>query len=417
MVHRAMLVSTASIPPPAPSSLLVRSPSAVAPPLADYEFGVASPAVAILVLSAVAYAVFRLLGRRALGKTSPGSSLRRAALVGLPLVAVGSLFGVVVAGLPALAGDAVTAVGPPVDGTPAGAAAVQFVTGLGVLVPVLAGFLGLLPAIRESRDVDVGAGRVTRLVGRFLVVLLALLVVVLQAFVALREFTSLAAGLVASMLALVVLALAGAPLLIRLSRRTREPTAAEADRLDDLLATADLSVRGVRVFDASEEEAGLALVRGVPGFRTLFVTDYLLDETDDERARAVVAVAAGQARYGFVAYRVLVAALAVLGLGLELLDGRASGLARAVGLPGPVGLVALLAVVAALLAGGERLVYRVDAYAADHVGARTLADTLERFAEKYELRYDAGRLASLLAMRPPVGRRIDRLYAGAADPE
>lgn len=369
---------------------------------------------AITVTAVAAHVVFRLFGRLAVRRAAPGSALRRTMTIGLPATAVVAYVAVLVADLPTLVRLLVGASVPAVAGTPVGSAVVQFGTGLGVVVVVLAGHLGTLPAFREVQDADYRTLHIARRMGRYLLVMLAVLVAVLQLWAAVRAATSLGGTIVVVSAVGLVVALVGAPWLNRLAAPTRRPTRAERDRVDDLLATADLAVRGVLVLDDARRRTNRIYVRGVPGLRYLFVTEHLLGEADDDRAATLVSLAAGEVRYGYATYRIVVHLVAVVGLGVELVSGPVGAVAARAGLPVLLGPLVVVLSIAGLLYVGQRLVYRIDGYAADRVGAETVARTLEDAAETHGIALESGRLPSLLVMRPPLGRRIDRLYERAA---
>lgn len=212
--------------------------------------------------------------------------------------------------------------------------------------------------------------------------------------------------MIAALFAVVAIAHAGAPLIVRLVQPTRRPTAAERDRLDRLCQTAGLDVRSVVVLETTDAKTAVALVRGLPGLRSLLVSDYLLEEVDDETLAASLAAQAGRARLGHLELRVgAVAGGGVVPVALLLGDLTVPLVAD--------GLVALgvAALAVAALWFGRRLVYRADEYAADRTSPDAVIAALERHADLNDAPTDWGLRRSLTAMEPPIDDRIARFRA------
>lgn len=209
-------------------------------------------------------------------------------------------------------------------------------------------------------------------------------------------FASLVVGgsIVVAWLALAVGAAvlrAGAPLLVVLGRRTRRPTDAERAQVRAALERAAVSVRGVRVMPTAGRNVQVE-IRGVPGFRYLFLTDAALDEFDDEGVTALVAVAGSHAD----------AHLPTVGL---LVFGLAASVASAV-----VGDLFLAFLVGYVVSNeGIRLLsYRADAAAVERsdVDPVAVTEALERVATLHDREDSPSVVARALLSLPDFPRRI-----------
>lgn len=361
--------------------------------------------LALATTALVAHVAFRLHGRRAARSDRPSTRFRRAHAVGLPVVGVAATVALLIAGAPGAVGDALTAASPALASSPVSGFVVRLATTLGVAAVVLAGYLGSVPHLRAARDATLTDRRAARRFGAFLAGLAVAVALTVQAFLGLLAVASATAAFVAVVAALAVVALAGSPWFIERLRDARDPTPEEVAVLD----RADLDVAAVRVLPGADDRAATAFVRGLPGHHRLYVTDYLFDALDADDAAAVAAAAVGRERARYTPYRVGVAAVVLGVVGVEPARDALGAVAGALGLPAWTATVGVLLGAAALLAAGRRLVYRGDDLAADHLGAATVADALERAAEINDLSLDAGRVGSLLRMRPSLGSRIDRL--------
>ncbi|WP_255151621.1 hypothetical protein [Halorarius halobius] len=348
-------------------------------------------AAATAVTTVLAHGLMRLLGRRYGSSDRASRRLRRDLLVGSVLSLVGWLVAVVaadgsvhpaVANLlagPEFARTLLTAYGYALAGT----------------AVVLGTYLGYLPAIRRTREVELGTGTAAVRVARWLVVA-ALFAATAAAAAFSVSLTPLTAAVGVALVA--AGAYLAAPWLIALTQSVREPTDEERARIDSLLDRADADGYRLRVLDRREEENASAFVRGPPGYRHLFVTDYLLDALDDDDAAAMLAVTTANARH--TAYR----------LGLVAVGGGLLLATLSAGRP-LVGVGLLVAVPTVGYPVGRRLVFHADDRAADAVGAGRVADALDTVAQLHDASLDAGLLARVLSLRPSVGQRIDRLRA------
>jgi hypothetical protein len=273
-----------------------------------------------------------------------------------------------------------------------------------VLVPVAvsAAYLGVHPALRDARDIDLGALEAAGRLYRYAVVLLALAVVLMNGLL-----VSLSGGVVGVVAGVAVVFLAlvwGAPQLSRLTGPTRRPDDDERARLASLCDRAGLDPVGLLVRETRGSEQASALLRGPPGRRTLLVTDHFLAAYDDETAVALLASNAASARRYHLEQRIAPVVAGILSL-LLVLDGTAPWWS-------PLGV--LLAAVP-LYWWGYRRVYAADAAAADRVGADQLLAAIDRAREVND--HGGGSLlVGALVMRPPVERRVERLRELADGP-
>ncbi|WP_255198296.1 hypothetical protein [Halorarius litoreus] len=344
---------------------------------------------ATVIAAVVAHLLMRLLGRRYAAPERASRRLRRDLLVGSLFAVAGFAVAVLLAG-----GTVHPAVRTRVAGPPLLVTVLTFWGySLCATAVVLAGYLGFLPAVRRTREVELGDATATVRMGRWLVVtgLLAATGAAVVYSVTVTPLTAAAAILVVALAAYLA-----APWLIALTQSVRAPTDAELDRLDRLCAQAGATGYRLRVLDRRDEQAAVAFVRGPPGARSLYVTDYLLEVLDDDAVAAVLAVTVANERH--TAYRLGV----VGGVGAGLLAAVAAGYPFVA-----LGLLVLAPLPAYAL--GRRLVFRADDRAASRVGSTTVADTLDRTADLHDASLDAGLLARIGSLRPSRGQRIDRL--------
>lgn len=382
------------------------SPTAAAPPLQALasSLTLAASLAALAGATGVAALGYYLYGRRLRGSDDRKRSLarlRRALKLGLPVVYLLALVSMALAGWFGLLGDAASA-------APGGTAVADIVAlVVGLTTPVLAvvgGYMGAFPAVRDLRDVDISAGTVALRLGRYLLGAFALAVVLVVGTTALGADATTGVGFLVVLVVVLAVIVAGAPWLVRLLQPTRTPTDEERARLDRLCRDVELDPAGVYVLRTGDAKQAMALLRGLPGRRHLFVADYLLTELDDDRLRAYLALQAGRARSLHLEARLVVTA-ATLGSAAALLLGvvSAPGVSDAL-----VALAAVLVGVVALWAG-QRLVYRADADAVSRTSREAVEATLEAFAELNDAPMDWGRVAAIRRMEPPLVRRIDRL--------
>lgn len=184
-------------------------------------------------------------------------------------------------------------------------------------------------------------------------------------------------------------------------RRTREPTPDERAELDDALPEAGITPdRTFVVETVGEASVDVSLV-GIPGYRVLLVTDYVIDSLEPAVVRGLLAAEGGRTRLYFAEFRAIAVTL-VIGLLVASFSGF---LSMDLGLP-LIGAVAILA-----FGIGRRIQYRADAIAADRVGAGTVADAFEAVADVRDIEPETGSWRTWFEIQPPLGDRISRIRA------
>lgn len=366
------------------------------------------PLLAVGVVALCSFATLRLFARQA-AKAPPKTAMgriRTALGVGLPLTGLAALLAAVAADALDLTESALRGLSPALADSAAGAVLTWVPTLAGVVVAVVAGYLGAFPYVRDIRDAELSAATAATQFARWVAVFLSLVVAAVGAITRLPSVFTGTLPLLGVLAVAVGVTVAAQPVLFSLFRTTRPPTDAERDRLDRLSDRVDLSPRDVRVFETEGDPTATASLAGLPGRRRLFVTDYLLAEFDDDAVSAVLASETGRAKRYYREYKLAVVLL-LAGLALGATTGDVAVLSAL----GAFEFVALF--VGALLVlsrFGGRLVVAADDYAVERVGAETYAATLEAIADDHQLPYESGRLRSLLLMRPSLGRRLDRLW-------
>ncbi|WP_135805861.1 M48 family metalloprotease [Halorussus marinus] len=372
------------------------------------------PLAAVAAVSVASFAALRLVAWWAT-KAPPKRAMariRRALAVGLPATGLAALFAALATDALELTDTVIRAASPFLAASPIGAVLTWVPTLAGVVVAVVAGYLGAFPSVRALRDAELSAAAAALGLGRWLAVFLGLVVAAVGSLSLLPPGLLRATGpLLGVLVAAIAVLLAAQPRLVGLFRSTRAPTDAERDRLDRLADRVGLSPRSVAIMELDGDPTATAMLAGLPGRRHLLVTDYLLDRFDDDVVAAVLASRAGRARRYYREYKLLVVLIGA-GVAIGALSGDVSALADLGTLPF-VGLYVGLLV--ALAAVGKRLVFAADDDAVDRVGAETYAEALEAIADEHRLSYESGRLAALVAMRPPLGDRLDRLWGRFED--
>lgn len=204
---------------------------------------------------------------------------------------------------------------------------------------------------------------------------------------------------VAITLGFVLIGLVG-PLLAQIRlRRTRSPTASDRAQLDARLPPLGFDPTRVVVIDTVGEASVEVSIRGVHGYRILFVTDFVLEELDAEVASALFAAEVARARLWYREFQVVAA-------GIVIALGTASLILL---VPFELGFGGLLIAAVVLFAIGRRLQYRADAQAAAIVGAEVIADAFETVGELHGADLSRGGWRTYLQVQPGLGDRIYRL--------
>ncbi|WP_380676557.1 peptidase [Salinigranum sp. GCM10025319] len=262
----------------------------------------------------------------------------------------------------------------------------------------LAAYTPTIRGVRSARDIDLSTSIAVARMVRFVLGASVVLAVVLLP-VRLWDVTESPIGLSIGLAVVVGVIIGGSPWIITALRRTTKPTGETADRLDALRGRAGLDVRDVRILDTTDEETANALVRGPPRYRRLFVTSTFLDRFDDETAAALLSVQAGRVRA-----HLLVRQAGTVIVAAGFLVGAVTGF-------NPRWL--LLAAAGGAVLGGfwltRRGVRAADDYAAEQVGASTVADAFERYAAVHSMDPSRRRVQNPLSVNVALGDRIDRL--------
>ncbi|GAB3688571.1 hypothetical protein GCM10028857_22890 [Salinarchaeum chitinilyticum] len=186
----------------------------------------------------------------------------------------------------------------------------------------------------------------------------------------------------------------------RMGYSLRDPTDDERERLGRLRADLGASDLDVAIRTTNYDGAVECDVIGLPGRRTLVITDAALQALDDEALRALLAVEVARGRS-----RIQVAQ--------SLSTGLAVGIIAAAYVT-PIDFLPAMVVGWAIVIAGIALVrrqyYAADAAAGDLVGRETLRESVEWAAELRGDSLESGRLwRALFDVEPTVGSRIERL--------
>lgn len=205
-------------------------------------------------------------------------------------------------------------------------------------------------------------------------------------------------GLLATAASLILLAYGP-----RMGYSVREPTTEEAERLDPLREAVGAPETKLVVRTTTREGAVDCDVIGLPGRRTIVLTDAALEHLDDERLRALLAVAAERGRSPMEIPQALAAGIAI---GI---------VAAAYVFPVPF-LVTVLAgwsVVFLGVAVVRRQHYAADAAAAERVCRELLRDAIRDAAEHRGASLETGSTwRAFMEVEPSVGARLERLEDG-----
>ncbi len=282
---------------------------------------------------------------------------------------------------------------------------------LGFGTPLLActgPYLGLFPAIRDARGLEMTTGAVTRVVLRYLIGFVVLVVGFLSlTLYAWIGFAS-ALGLFVAVGIGIAVIYAVSPLMVVVLTATRQPTGEEANRLANAMDRAEFSPRWVRVQQTRGSEIATAYVRGPPGARAVFVTDHLLDASDDEALAVTLTLLAGRAATYHMEIR------SALGIGTVMAVSSLWVLSSS-----PFPGIAVTAI--ALLVGmtglwlGRRLVYRVDALAARRFDHEQIARIIEELVAISDAPRSVAPWTQLWRMEPSVESRLTRLRQEATE--
>lgn len=200
------------------------------------------------------------------------------------------------------------------------------------------------------------------------------------------------------LLAVLVLFWAAAPVLRAVTMTTRPPTEDERRRLAPLLEDVGLDPSRVRIVEGGDQYVTVELL-GPPGGRVLFVGAEALSALVDATLRGVFAARREQAAHVESLLRTLVLLPAVVPI-----------LAAATGeLEIPIGVGMGVATALVGLALTRRLRYYTDARAAERLEPGDLAEAFEDVADAAGMNLDDAPSRHVLASKPSLAARIERL--------
>lgn len=362
----------------------------------------------ISIAVALAYYVYGRSLRRSANTTDALSRARRSLKIGLPITYLVTLLAMSAGGWPDVVDAGIAAA--PLSETVLGSwVVISVLFGVPAVGPI-AGYLGLFPAIKTLRDVEMTWGRATVVLGRFVAVIVGIFGALLLGVTTVVAALPSGIGLIVGIVGMVVALIASDPYTVRLSQATRAPTSSETDRLERLLADLETDVVGIRVLKDEDANQHRALLRGFPGRRHLLVSDRLLESAADDRLRAILAVRAGQARmfrleaHLFLGVGAAVATVSPL-LGVVPVSGWTAW-----------GVSSLAALVGAgVLWTGRTLVFRGDEFAAERVGEDRVADAIEWITDRHDIPLSWSRRQMILRMMPSPKQRLQRLSETPTD--
>lgn len=208
------------------------------------------------------------------------------------------------------------------------------------------------------------------------------------------------AAIAVLVLGFVVIGLVG-PLLAQLRlRRLRTPTTSDRSRMEILAVDLPKSVDRFVVIETVGDNSIEVAIRGPPGHRVLFITDFVLFDLGEKIAAPLLAAERARLRVWYAEYRVLIAG-GILGIGLATFTGI---------IPFDLGFSALIVGALLAFAVGRRLQYRADAIAGTAIGREQLANAFESVAALRDQPIQPrGSWRRYFDVQPPLGARIERL--------
>ncbi|WP_339104540.1 M48 family metalloprotease [Haloterrigena salinisoli] len=318
--------------------------------------------------------------------------------------------------------DAVGAMGPELFGIGVLEFAVITVVSFGLAaLPLVSMALGTYPTVRSLRDTSASPWRIAKGVLAVMGIVAVTAAISIGGFLAFLSTVDPSLPLLVGGFAVLVAAVYGlSPYLIAVFQDRVPLEGDDRERVERLCRELGYRPRGLYLLEGESTKTANALVAGtVPGFRYVFLTDYLLAECDDDELRAILAH-----EFGHVAGRHLwqrsLLTVAVFGgwmvgfepLGIGALEERFGFLG--IFLP----LMALFALYQVVLLGGlaRWQEFRADAYAARQAGRDATLAALETLADANDTRRDAGLLYTLATQHPSIDDRLEAVRdAGGRD--
>ncbi|MFW6321876.1 MAG: M48 family metalloprotease [Halohasta sp.] len=369
----------------------------------------------LLALGIGPYLGFRAYARRVVATEEPVEDrlhrLKRAQQfggVGLPIVAMVALFSLGFLDFMSEFGTS----GPELFGIDVIPFAVSMLIPLGFVgVPIAGMTLGSYPAVRSLRDTSASTGRVLKRTLAGLGIVVAGAILSLGGFLAITSMFGSSTPVLVATIVVVIVGISGLTPYLTAVFNDRVPLAGDRrERIDRLCEELGYRPRGVYLLEGESVKTANAIVAGtIPGFRYVFLTDYLLTESSDDELGAIIAHEFGHIAGRHLWQRSLLTAAVFGGWMLAAEAVGFGGLEERFGFLGiflPFMLVFL--VYQFVLLGGLALwqEHRADAYAARNVGTQATVDMLELLAEANDARQDTGLVYSLLTQHPSIEKRI-----------
>lgn len=354
--------------------------------------------------------------RRPLDRTEKVHRLRVASSFGIFAIAFGTLAAVVLTGMDAIPQLLVGEFLPSVSLTPT-VNMLLSMTGASVVlfVGALAAVLAIHPYDRRLRETRQTARSGLRTVVAGLAIGFAIPLVYISTATLLPPSAGWLVVGTLLVLGFPFLLAAISPLLVMAMWRTYRLDEQLRRRLLQRCQQEGFEVRDVRAIEGRTSKMANALVSGIaPRFRYVFLTDYLLDEFEDDEVEAVLAheIGHGKGRHlilkaGAAVLLSLVFAALLLGIAVAGLLDQAGPVAFVVGVP--LGLLILVLIVHGSL--GIILERRADDYAAQAVGLDPMIRALEKLADLNLTKRRTGFAWNLLTQHPGIEQRVERLRA------
>ena len=209
-------------------------------------------------------------------------------------------------------------------------------------------------------------------------------------------------------LGIIAIQLVFAPVLLYSARATPMPARYE-ERFEHLAADMGVRVAGFKIIPARRQrQANAVQIGGIPRYRYIAVTDYLMENASDEQLDAVVAHELGHVAGHHVLKKMMLWSATWLGLQLVLLlilHGTSGSGAYAAA---PI--LILLALYLVQGAYGVRIERHADEAATREVGPDALASALNLLGNLNHSRMQTSRAWNLLTQHPGLEQRIEHAH-------
>ncbi|WP_408959249.1 M48 family metalloprotease [Natrinema sp. 74] len=282
------------------------------------------------------------------------------------------------------------------------------------MLPLVSMALGTYPTVRSLRDTSASMWKVAKGVVLVMAASAISVTIALVGFFGITSVVGSSLPVLVGTLGLIVFVSFGLSPYLVLIAQDRVPLEGERrERIERLCADLGYRPRGLFLLEGESTKTANALVAGtVPGFRYVFLTDYLLSACDDDELRAIVAHEFGHVAGRHLWQRGLLTVAVFGGWIVGVQQFGMGGLEERFGFVGfflPFMAFYLVYHVGFLGGVARWQEFRADAYAAREAGREATVDALETLADANDTRREAGLLYSLATHHPPIGSRIDAL--------